>query len=183
MVRAATSRVDARRPATNDRRMTFPIAAAARLPPPESPAARPWRIDGPGWLGSTLLCALLAVSAGVAANTAATVPAPASAGAAHAGPTWPVIGRQGIVRIVIVPVEQAHDREAYARQLQQLCVPDQACFINFYTNASGVTPAVPLPEAIMSEATALFRRSPKQGAELFQWSCRMGKGPAEGACF
>jgi hypothetical protein len=32
---------------------------------------------------------------------------------------------------------------------------------------------VPLPDAIAAEATATFRRSAKQGAERFLWSCRM----------
>lgn len=91
----------------------------------------------------------------------------------HAAQTWAVAGQQGLVRYVIVPAEQARDREAYARQIAQLCEPERTCFLNFYTNSTGAPAAVPLPDAIDREATAVFRRSAKQGAETFRWSCRM----------
>ncbi|WP_298829137.1 hypothetical protein [uncultured Piscinibacter sp.] len=94
---------------------------------------------------------------------------------------WPLAGQQGLVRFVIVPAAQARDAQAYARQIQLLCEPDRTCFINFYTNSSGAPVAMPLPEAIADEATATYRRSSKQGAERFLWSCRM-KMPQEG-CF
>jgi len=106
----------------------------------------------------------------------------ALAAAAADEPPWEVAGRQGIVRNVIVPTEQARDREAYARQIPLLCgTPEQSCFLNFYTNSSGVPLAMPLPDAIQGEATAIFRRSTKQGAELFRWACRVQPG-TEG-CF
>lgn len=54
--------------------------------------------------------------------------------------------------------------------------PDTTCFVNFYTNTSGAPAALPLPEAIYNEATAIFRRSVKQGDERFQWACRMKQG-------
>lgn len=99
-----------------------------------------------------------------------------SAPAAHAtaaGAAWPVAGQQGLVRLVIVPAEQARDADAYLRQVAQLCDPERTCFLNFYTNSTGADLAVPLPDAIAAEATATFRRSMKNGAERFQWSCRM----------
>lgn len=96
---------------------------------------------------------------------------PALAGAAEAG--WPVAGQQGLVRLVIVPLDQSRDRAAYTRQIDRLCEPERTCFLNFYTNSTGAPAAVPLPDAIDQEATAVFRRSAKQGAESFRWSCRM----------
>ena len=86
---------------------------------------------------------------------------------------WTELGRQGMTRIVIVPLEQAAQREAYARQLQRLCAGSETCFINFYTNSRGVELALPLPDAVASEPTAVFRRSAKQGAELMRFSCRL----------
>jgi hypothetical protein len=94
---------------------------------------------------------------------------------------WAVAGQQGLVRFVIVPAALARDEQAYLRQLRRLCEPDRTCFLNFYTNSTGAALAVPLPDAIANEATATFRRSSKQGAERFLWSCRL-KMPQEG-CF
>jgi hypothetical protein len=95
---------------------------------------------------------------------------------------WPEVGRQGMTRFVIVPLAQAREREAYTRQVALLC-PDerQSCFINFFTNASGAALSMPLPDAVAAEPTAVFRRSAKQGAELFRWSCRLGNDPLN--CF
>ena len=94
---------------------------------------------------------------------------------------WAVAGQQGLVRQVIVPPALASDRAAYARQVAMLCEPERTCFLNFYTNSTGAPLIAPLPDAIANEATAVFRRSAKQGAERFRWSCRM-KQPDEG-CF
>ena len=101
--------------------------------------------------------------------------------AAAADEPWTVAGQQGLVRFVIVPAAQATDEPAYQRQIASLCEPDRTCFLNFYTNASGAPLAVPLPDAIAHEATATFRRSTKNGAERFMWSCRMKMAQAE--CF
>ena len=116
-----------------------------------------------GW--AALLCA---------AASHAQAPAP-PAGA------WEIAGRQGIIQVVIVPPAQARDREAYAKQAALLCQPQLSCFINFFTNSTGAPLSVPLPDAVSNEPTAIFRRSTKQGAELFRWSCRMGTD--EGNCF
>jgi hypothetical protein len=89
------------------------------------------------------------------------------------GEPWPVAGQQGLVRFVIAPQDQARDRAAYDRQIQWLCEPDRTCFLNFYTNSTAAPLAVPLPDAIDHEATAVFRRSAKRGAETFRWSCRL----------
>lgn len=86
---------------------------------------------------------------------------------------WPVVGRQGIIKIVIVPTDLASDRSAYAREIADICPPEQSCFINFYSNSSGASISVPLPDAIAKEATAVFRRSVKQAGEFFRWSCRL----------
>lgn len=93
---------------------------------------------------------------------------------AHAQEAWSTVGQQGLVRYVIVPAAQVRDRAAYARQIALLCEPERTCFLNFYTNSTGAPAALPLPDAIDREATAVFRRSAKQGgAERFQWSCRL----------
>jgi hypothetical protein len=98
-----------------------------------------------------------------------------TAPALHAAPgePWPVAGQQGLVRLIIVPGDQARDRAAYDRQIQLLCEPDRTCFLNFFTNSTGAPLAVPLPDAIDHEATAVFRRSAKRGTESFRWSCRL----------
>lgn len=102
---------------------------------------------------------------------------------ASAGPTdaWPTAGQQGLVRFIIVPAAQASDRTAYERQILDLCDPQRTCFLNFYTNSTGATPAVPLPDAIASEATATYRRSMKNGVQMFKWSCRLKR--SEPDCF
>jgi len=111
---------------------------------------------------------------------AATVLALATLSAA-AETTWTVVGRQGLMQVVIVPREQATDLAAYRAQVPKLCAPDTTCFINFFTNSTGAELALPLPDAIAAEATARFRRSTKNGVEVFQWSCRMGPGTPD--CF
>ncbi len=113
---------------------------------------------------------------------------PALAGAPAAAPPsgttgdWRVAGRQGIVLVVIVPDEIGVDKAAYDREIDRLCPQDRTCFVNFYGNSSGADPAVPLPDAIASEPTAMFRRSMKNQAELFRWSCRLNPG-ATPDCF
>ncbi|MBQ0958975.1 hypothetical protein KAK06_08385 [Ideonella sp. 4Y11] len=88
-------------------------------------------------------------------------------------PAWTVAGRQGLVRQVIVPTALAKNEAAYQRQIAQLCGADETCFLNFYTNSTGAEVALPLPDAIANEATATWRRSMKNGARLFTWSCRL----------
>ena len=95
------------------------------------------------------------------------------ASGARAEEPWPVAGQQGLVRFVIVPAAQAKEPGAYLRQVKLLCEPERTCFLNFYTNSSGAAVAMPLPDPIANEATATYRRSAKQGAERFLWSCRM----------
>ena len=92
---------------------------------------------------------------------------------AAAPDAWPVIGRQGLVRLVLVPSAQASDEADYRRQISRLCEPERTCFLNFYTNSKGAELATPLPDAIAEEATATFRRSMKNGVELLRWSCRL----------
>jgi hypothetical protein len=97
-----------------------------------------------------------------------------AAGAALADDAaWQLIGRQGLVGFVIVPVDEARNQGLYERAVTQLCEPERTCFLNFYTNSTGAKADVPLPDAIASEATATFRRSAKNGVTIFMWSCRM----------
>ena len=96
-----------------------------------------------------------------------------AANTASADEGWVVAGQQGLVRYIVVPAAQATDAAAYQREIAQLCEPERTCFLNFYTNSSGAPVTVPLPDAIAAEATATFRRSMKNGAERFQWSCRL----------
>jgi len=96
-----------------------------------------------------------------------------SASAAEDEP-WQVVGNQGLLQVVIVPRAKATEVTAYRAQIAKLCPPDRTCFINFFTNASGAKATLPLPDAIAAEATARFRRSAKNGAEVLQWNCRLG---------
>ena len=96
-----------------------------------------------------------------------------SAAAQQPAEPWPVVGRQGLVRFVVVPTDESKDRAAYTREIAKLCEPEHTCFLNFYTNTQGLPAALPLPDGIAQEATATFRRSMKNGAERFWWSCRM----------
>jgi hypothetical protein len=89
--------------------------------------------------------------------------------------SWQLAGRQGLVQFVIVPAAHAGDRAEYDAQIARLCPADQSCFVNFFTNASGAPVALPLPDSIAAEATARYRRSMKNGMEVFQWSCRISK--------
>ncbi len=99
-----------------------------------------------------------------------------------AGPSdWALAGRQGIIRMVIVPQAQAGNRSAYDRQIETLCAGQETCFVNFFTNSTGAAVQVPLPDAIANEPTALLRRSAKQGVDSFRWSCRLKKPDAD--CF
>ena len=99
--------------------------------------------------------------------------AAAGAAADDSSGTWQVVGRQGIVRFVIVPAEQARNAAAYQEQIGRLCEPQTTCFLNFYTNLGGAPLALPLPDSIEHEATAIYRLSMKGQAVMFRWSCRM----------
>ena len=107
--------------------------------------------------------------------------ASASAGAAEAGAPWVIAGRQGIVVEMIVPVAEAKDPAAYRREIRRVCADAPTCFVNFFTNEGAVPLAMPLPEAIRQQPVAVLRRSGKQGAELFRWSCRLAM--PEPGCF
>lgn len=86
---------------------------------------------------------------------------------------WQVVGHQGLVQIVIMPTEEARNQGLYETAVLALCEPERTCFVNFFTNSAGVKAALPLPEAIASEATATYRRSAKNGVTIFMWSCRL----------
>ncbi len=118
----------------------------------------------------------------VALATASAMAADAASGAASsAAPDWQLVGRQGIIQVVVVPAAQAHDRDAYAAQALKFCAGIETCFINFYTNSTNAPLALPLPDAVNNEPTAIMRRSAKQGVDGFRWSCRMGS--VEPNCF
>lgn len=94
---------------------------------------------------------------------------------------WSKVGNQGLVQLVIVPLDEARNQGLYERAVMSLCEPERTCFLNFYTNSTNATAAVPLPDAISNEATATFRRSAKNGVSIFMWSCRMKVADRE--CF
>lgn len=120
-----------------------------------------------------MLCALLG---------ALTLSAGANAGQAPANTQdWIVAGRLGLMQFIVVPEASARDRGYYTRVIEQSCDREETCFLRFFTNSSGAVPAVPLPDAILAEPTAMFQRSIKQAREQFQWSCRLGL--AEANCF
>jgi hypothetical protein len=120
-----------------------------------------------------MLCALLG---------ALTLSAGANAGQAPTNTQdWIVAGRLGLMQFIVVPEASARDRDYYNRVIEQSCDKEETCFLRFFTNSSGAVPAVPLPDAILAEPTAMFQRSIKQAREQFQWSCRLGQ--AEANCF
>jgi len=120
-----------------------------------------------------MLCALLC---------ALTLSAGAKAGQEPANTQdWIVAGRLGLMQFIVVPEASARDRAYYSRVIEQSCDKEETCFLRFFTNSSGAVPAVPLPDAILAEPTAMFQRSIKQAREQFQWSCRLGL--AEANCF
>jgi hypothetical protein len=94
---------------------------------------------------------------------------------------WVVAGRQGIIRLVIVPMDKVQDRAAYDAQIAVLCKEQETCFLNFFSNSTKAPVAVPLPDAIDREATAVLRRSAKQGVDSFRWSCRLKRPDTD--CF
>ena len=88
-------------------------------------------------------------------------------------PGWTVMGRQGIVLMVLVPAAEARDETAYTREIEKICKEEINCFLNFYTNSKNAEVAVPLPDEISHEVTATYRKTYKKGVPLFTWSCRM----------
>ncbi len=113
-----------------------------------------------------------------AALIACALPAAAAAPAAN---DWTLAGRLGLMQFIVVPEASARDRDYYTRVIEQSCGKEETCFLRFFTNSTGAPPAVPLPDAILAEPTALFQRSIKQAREQFQWSCRLQL--AEANCF
>ncbi|MBL0719313.1 hypothetical protein JI742_05350 [Piscinibacter sp. Jin2] len=108
----------------------------------------------------------------------------AGAQAAPAGDAGPqLIGRLGKVAYYLVPPEQATDRAWYDRAIASVCEASESCFVRFYTNSQGVTPTLPLPEAIEREPTVMFQRSIKHGGQLFRWSCRLARSNNPADCF
>lgn len=106
---------------------------------------------------------------------------PAAAAEPAAANDWTLAGRLGLMQFIVVPEASARDRDYYTRVIEQRCGKEETCFLRFFTNSTGATPAVPLPDAILAEPTALFQRSIKQAREQFQWSCRLQL--AEANCF
>ena len=118
----------------------------------------------PSSLKQLVLASLLAGSA-LTAHAATADENPAA--------TWTVMGHQGIVLMVLVPVDQAKNEQAYEQQIGLICKEAINCFLNFYTNSRNVPTAVPLPDEISNEVTATYRKTYKKGVPLFTWSCRM----------
>ena len=86
---------------------------------------------------------------------------------------WTFAGRMGIVQYVVVPVAQARERTYYDRIIEAQCGDASRCFLRFFTNSTGAEIALPLPDVIGHEATALYQRSDKRGGSDFRWSCRL----------
>lgn len=128
---------------------------------------------------ATVAAALL-LAAAPTLNAQATA-APAATAASPPVEPWVVVGRQGVMLHVIVPTALARDQPAYERQLPLLCEPERTCFINFYTNSTNAPLALPLPDVIEHEFTAVYRKSVKRASEGIRFSCRMQIDP--GNCF
>lgn len=102
-------------------------------------------------------------------------------GATDTAADWTLAGRLGLMQFIVVPESSARDRDYYNAVIERSCGKEETCFLRFFTNSTGATPAVPLPDAILAEPTAMFQRSIKQLREQFQWSCRLQL--AEANCF
>ncbi len=94
---------------------------------------------------------------------------------------WQVAGALGLMQFVVVDAGRARDEALYRDAIRSLCPAEGTCFLRFFTNSRGATPAVPLPDEIAAEPAAMYSRSAKQGNEFFQWSCRLA--PSGGNCF
>lgn len=105
----------------------------------------------------------------------------ASGSQAADGGGWEIAGRQGILRMVIVPAAAVGDRAAFDKQVAVLCAGQETCFVNFFSNSAGAPVTLPLPDAIANEPVALLRRSAKQGVDSFRWSCRLKRPDSD--CF
>lgn len=118
----------------------------------------------------------------IAAALALAGAAPAAA-QSTAAPTagWQNAGRLGLVQYIVVDATKARDRAFYDRIVDAACTERPTCFLRFFTNTTGAPVAVPLPDAIAAEATAIFQRSDKRGGADFRWSCRMQQ--SDGVCF
>jgi len=114
---------------------------------------------------------------------AASLPVPARAPDGGKAPAsdWTVAGRLGLMQFIVVPEASARDRDYYSAVIDRTCGKEETCFLRFFTNSRGVALAMPLPDAVMAEPTAMFQRSVKQAREQFQWSCRLQL--AESNCF
>jgi hypothetical protein len=88
-------------------------------------------------------------------------------------PLWQLVGRQGLVQVVVVALDEVRNQGLYERVVTSLCEPEHTCFINFYTNSTNAKAELPLPDAIANEPSATFRRSAKNGVTIFMWSCRL----------
>ena len=120
--------------------------------------------------------ALAALAAAAPAFTAA-----AQAASAAAEP-WPVAGRLGQLRFVVVPAGAvAADEAEYRRQADALCDDEATCFLRFFANAGGLPLAMPLPDEVLAQPLARLSRSGKRGMVVFEWSCRVQ--PQPGTCF
>ena len=118
------------------------------------------------WIRHVLLATLLAGGASMGRAAAADEERTKES-------SWTVMGHQGIVLMVLVPLDQAKDEAAYQHQISLICGEQINCFLNFYTNSRNAEVAIPLPDEIAHEVTATYRKTYKKGVPLFTWSCRM----------
>jgi hypothetical protein len=85
------------------------------------------------------------------------------------------------MQFVIVSEAREKDKRLYEDAIAALCPPETTCFLRFFTNSTAAPLAIPLPDTVLAEPTALYQRSSKQLNEVFQWSCRLGV--PGGTCF
>lgn len=137
-------------------------------------ASRAHGVQQPRRARLAALALLVGLAACQTAGVSPTGPAPAASGhSAPAGADWTFAGRMGIVQYVIVPAGRSGERAYYERVVEGQCGAAPRCFLRFFTNTDGAEVALPLPDAIARQATALYQRSDKRGSAEFRWSCRM----------
>lgn len=148
------------------------------LPPPTTSAPRPAAALRRRCAVVALAASLLSVAAvaqraipDAQAPAAATGPADAASAARVTG--WQLAGRLGLAQYIVVPAEQARDRAYHDAVIAEVCPADGTCFLRFFTNTENAPLAMPLPDAIEHQPTAMFQRSAKMRREMFQWACRL----------
>lgn len=95
-------------------------------------------------------------------------------------PEYSVIGTQGTMKAISVPVELADDRDHYRRIVDAECPRSGICILSFFVGLSSVS--YPLSDAALEAQAAQYNRNPNSGMDRLLLACRLGDIPAD-ECF